>query len=64
MFVFNLFHREETLNVTLWGEVAENFDENTIQAMPEPVVIAFSAMAAKQYMGKYIYNNKKKNLFF
>ncbi|GMN48561.1 hypothetical protein TIFTF001_017721 [Ficus carica] len=39
------------LNVTLWGELGEKFDENAIQAMSEPVVVAFSAMAAKQYMG-------------
>ncbi|GMN27604.1 hypothetical protein TIFTF001_041055 [Ficus carica] len=43
--------REETLNVTLWGEIGDNIDENSLQTMPEPVVIAFSAMAAKQYMG-------------
>ncbi|GMN53802.1 hypothetical protein TIFTF001_022930 [Ficus carica] len=42
--------REEMLNVTLWGELGEKFDEDAIQAMSEPVVVAFSAMAAKQYM--------------
>ena len=57
MFVFILFHKEEMLNVTLWGEIGENFDENTIQTMHESVVVAFSAMTAKQYMSKYIYNN-------
>ena len=45
--------------MTLWGELGENFDESAVRAMSEPVVAAFSAMAAKQYMGKYIYYNKK-----
>ncbi|GMN55360.1 hypothetical protein TIFTF001_024482 [Ficus carica] len=43
--------RDESLNITLWGEISQNFDENAVQRMSEPVVIAFTAMAAKQYLG-------------
>ncbi|GMN34297.1 hypothetical protein TIFTF001_042023, partial [Ficus carica] len=43
--------REESLNITLWGEIGENFDENAVQSMSEPIIIAFTAMAAKQYLG-------------
>ena len=40
--------------MSLWEEIEENLDENSIQTMFEPVVMTFSAMAA---MSKYIYNN-------
>ena len=55
-FKFIIYCREESLSITLWGEIGENFDQNAVEGMSEPVIIAFTAMAAKQYLGKYKYN--------
>ncbi|GMN72125.1 hypothetical protein TIFTF001_052794 [Ficus carica] len=57
--------REESLSITLWGEIGENFDENAVQQMSEPVIIAFTAMATKQYLGGlYVASTSATSFYF
>jgi len=44
-------HRNEQLQITLWGHKADQFDENIVRSMKGPVVAVFAAMLVKQYLG-------------
>ena len=44
----------------LLNELAENFDEDAIKSMLEPIVIAFVALSVKQYRGNLLLLHYKK----
>ena len=57
--------KHEKLKITLWNELAENFDEDAITSMSEPIVIAFVALSVKQYRGNslLLYYEKYKYIY-
>ena len=53
------YFRRDKLQITLWSELAKNFDENAIRTMPKPVAIALVALSIKQFRGNFFYYNFK-----
>ena len=58
------YFRNEKLQITLWGTLAKEFDEETIRSMIDPIIIALVSLSAKQYMGKSIFSYIKKNYIY
>lgn len=43
------FLRQRKLYVTLWGDIAEELDENAILAHHEPIVVILAAMTVRTF---------------
>ena len=57
------------MQVTLWDTIAEEFEEDRIKTMTEPIVIALVYVSVKQYLGNlflshsiYIYTLNLNNI--
>ena len=46
--------RHNKLQATLWSEITENFDEDAVKSMLEPIFIAFVGLSVKQYQGNLL----------
>ena len=57
--------RCEKLHITLWSEVAENFDENVVRSIAKPIVITLVALSVKKYRGNsfLLYSQKYKYIY-
>ena len=42
-----VYFRHDKLQITMWSELAENFDEDVVRSMAEPIVIAFIGLSVK-----------------
>ena len=47
--LFFNFCKSEKLQVTLWGAIAEKFDEEILKSISEPVIITLATMSVKQF---------------
>lgn len=45
--------RRETLNITLWGDIARSFDIGTVQRSPPPVLAVFTSLLLAEYNGNH-----------
>ncbi|XVE84963.1 hypothetical protein DITRI_Ditri17bG0054000 [Diplodiscus trichospermus] len=52
--------KEKKLNVTLWGNLANEFNEITVKSSPKPVM----AMTVKQYLGKPDVGSSSSTMYF
>ncbi|EXB54361.1 hypothetical protein L484_002421 [Morus notabilis] len=50
--------------VSLWGHKADQFDENVLKTLKAPVVIVFSAMLTKQYLGNSYVSSTSVTIFY
>lgn len=48
-----MFYRSDNLQVTLWGTLAHEFDQEIDKSTTETTVTVFAAMLVKQYLGKF-----------
>ncbi|XP_024024679.1 uncharacterized protein LOC112092513 [Morus notabilis] len=53
--------RNEQLQVTLWGQKTDKFEENVIKSLQAPLVAVFAAMLVKQYLVHTIHNTSYNN---
>ena len=42
------------MQITLWDTIAEEFEEDRVKTMIEPIVIALVSVSVKQYLGNFI----------
>ena len=47
------------MQITLWDTIAEEFEEDRVKTMIEPIVIALVSVSVKQYLGNFILSHLK-----
>ncbi|RXH81052.1 hypothetical protein DVH24_004966 [Malus domestica] len=56
--------RGETVRVTLWEEIATNFEDSGYQSLPPPIFIALTNLKVKQYLGKLVLGTTGSTVYF
>ncbi|XP_070678212.1 replication protein A 70 kDa DNA-binding subunit E-like [Malus domestica] len=46
--------KDESVRITLWGEIATNFENSGIQSLLPPVFVALTSLKVNQYQGNPI----------
>ncbi|XP_068308976.1 replication protein A 70 kDa DNA-binding subunit C-like isoform X2 [Pyrus communis] len=56
--------RKEELTVTLWADIGEAFSSLSTEAFSLPVVVVFTSLKVRRYLGKIVLNSTGSSLFF
>ncbi|KAL6203826.1 hypothetical protein ACLB2K_027525 [Fragaria x ananassa] len=56
--------RRETLNITLWGDIARSFDIGTVQRSPPPVLAVFTSLLLAEYNEHVVASNSNHTCVF
>ncbi|KAB2632622.1 hypothetical protein D8674_028869 [Pyrus ussuriensis x Pyrus communis] len=56
--------RKEELTVTLWADIGEAFSSLSTEAFSLPVVVVFTSLKVRHYLGKIVLNSTGSSLFF
>ncbi|TXG72523.1 hypothetical protein EZV62_001102 [Acer yangbiense] len=61
-----MFHkrRNEEIRITLWADVAMNFDEQILATLYPPVFIAITGLKVKEYQGKLVLSSSYSTMCF
>ncbi|KAB2604303.1 hypothetical protein D8674_037594 [Pyrus ussuriensis x Pyrus communis] len=56
--------RKEELTVTLWADIGEAFSSLSTEAFSLPVVVVFTSLKVRRYLGNIVLNSTGSSLFF